>query len=130
MLDADGANAGAWREDLVRRLVEEHRVRPLFIAGSATNPGNLYGSLDHIVLLSAPGTGLLERVARRTNNAYGKSSNEQALIPGNLRDVRPPLQKTCPVEIDTVVRELEGILDGFSRRSVPAVAPRPPKLHP
>jgi hypothetical protein len=100
VLDADGANAGAWREDLVRRLVEEHRVRPLFIAGSATNPGNLYGSLDHIVLLSAPGTGLLERVARRTNNAYGKSSNEQALIPGNLRDVRPPLQKTCPVEID------------------------------
>ncbi len=117
-LDADGADDWVWREDLMTRLLNEHQDGHLFVAGCATNQEKFYRSLDHLVLLSAPGDVLLERVARRTNNPYGKSPEEQALILRYLREVEPLLRKTCTVEIDAtapladVVRKLETIADG------------------
>lgn len=117
-VDAEGADDWIWREDLMTRLLDEHRDGHLFVAGCATNQGKFYRSLDHIVLLSAPGDVLLDRVARRTNNPYGKSAEEQALILRYLREVEPLLRRTCTAEIDAtapledVVRRLEAIADG------------------
>lgn len=89
----------------------------LFIAGCATNQGKFYPQFDHVVLLSAPADVLLDQVTRRTDNPYGKSPEEQALILRYLREVEPLLRKTCTAEIDAaaplvdVVRQLEALAD-------------------
>lgn len=56
--------------------------------------------IDAIVLLSAPAEVLLTRIERRTNNAYGKSSEERELILRHLAEVEPLLRATCTHEID------------------------------
>jgi hypothetical protein len=52
------------------------------------------------VLLSAPGDVLLERLAARTTNEYGKSREERELILDHLREVEPLLRATCTHELD------------------------------
>ena len=117
-LDASGEDDWIWREDLMARLLDEHREGHLFVAGCATNQGRFYPRFDHVVLLAAPGPVLMERVARRTNNPYGKTPEERALILRYLREVEPLLRQTCTAEINTsaplaeVVRRLEAIADG------------------
>ena len=61
-----------WREGRVRTLLAAPRSGPLFVAGCASNQGRLYDLLDHVVLLTAPLDVLLERVATRASNPYGK----------------------------------------------------------
>ena len=119
VLDGAGEDDWIWREDVMARLLDEHRNGHLFVAGCATNQGKFYPQFDHVVLLSASGDVLLDRVARRTNNPYGKSPDEQALILRYLREVEPLLRKTCTAEIDAtapladVVQQLEALADRF-----------------
>lgn len=116
--DSAGEDDWVWRDDVMARLLDAHRGGHLFVAGCATNQGRFYPAFDHVVLLSAPGSILLERVAQRTSNPYGKSPEERALILRHLREVEPLLRRTCTAEIDAtlplaeVVRRLEAIADG------------------
>ncbi len=116
--DADGGNDWVWQEDAMRTLLDEHRDGHLFVAGCAANQRTFYPRFDHVVLLSAPGEVLLNRVALRTTNPYGKSPEEQALMLRYLRDVEPLLRKTCTIEIDAtaplaeIVQRLEEIAEG------------------
>jgi hypothetical protein len=43
---------------------------------------------------------LLERIATRTTNEWGKSDEERKLILAHLREVEPRLRATCTHEID------------------------------
>ena len=52
------------------------------------------------LLLSATPDVLLGRVAWRTTNDYGKSSEDRDLILAHLREVEPLLRTTCTHEID------------------------------
>jgi hypothetical protein len=52
------------------------------------------------VLLSAPADMLLERIASRNSNDYGKSPEERKLILQHLHEVEPLLRATCTHEID------------------------------
>jgi shikimate kinase len=115
-----GEDDWIWREDRMTRLLDEHRAGHLFIAGSASNQRRFYRRLDHVVLLSAPAAVLVDRVTHRTNNPYGKSPEEQALILRYLREVEPVLRSTSTAEIDAtaplhdVVRRLEAIAESPS----------------
>jgi hypothetical protein len=61
-----------WREDRVQALLATEDAEVLFVAACVPNQGKFYGQFDHIVLLSAPISVTLERLAMRTNNPYGK----------------------------------------------------------
>ena len=52
------------------------------------------------MLLSAPADVILDRVARRTTNAYGKSPLERAEIMADLAEVVPLLRQECTHELD------------------------------
>jgi hypothetical protein len=70
------------------------------VAGCKTNQGKFYSRFDHVVLLSAPAEIILERVALRSTNPYGKSDDERREILRYLSDVEPRLRATSTIEID------------------------------
>jgi hypothetical protein len=90
-----------WREERIGKLLDEHRTGALFVAGAVANQGRFYPRFDAIVLLSVPQDVLLERLASRTTNQFGKTAEQRARILGDLRDIEPLLRHGATAEIDT-----------------------------
>jgi dephospho-CoA kinase len=90
-----------WREDRVQELLATQDTDVLFMSGCAENMVKFYGQFDHIILLSAPATVIVERLAARTTNTYGKRPQEVARVLGLLQTVEPLLRKAAGHEIDT-----------------------------
>lgn len=107
----DGDDPGwFWREDRMAELLAAEGERTLFVSGCVPNQGRFYDRFDAVVLLSAPADVLLERIATRTTNGYGKSPEERELVLHHLRTVEPLLRATCTHELDAS-RPLEEIVD-------------------
>lgn len=104
-----------WREDRIDALLREHTEGALFISGTVSNQGRFYSRFDAIVLLSAPLDVILERVASRETNDYGKTDQQRDWIVHDVATVEPLLRAGATAEIDTrkpldeVVDELESI---------------------
>jgi dephospho-CoA kinase len=92
-----------WREDLMARLLSTEDAEVLFVSGAARNQTKFYPRFDHIVLLSAPVPVMTERLAKRTNNPYGKDPAELAEILGFKQTVEPALRRAADLEIDTSI---------------------------
>jgi dephospho-CoA kinase len=90
-----------WREERIQRLLSTEDSDVLFVSGCATNQGKFYPQFDHVVLLSAPAAVIVERLATRTSNSYGKDPEELAQVLGYLQTVEPLLRKSAGHEIDT-----------------------------
>ncbi|KEQ22286.1 hypothetical protein ET33_27340 [Paenibacillus tyrfis] len=107
-----------WREDRIEKLLAEHAEGALFISGTVSNQVNFYPKFDAIVLLSAPLEIILERVASRKTNDYGKTSEEREEIIHYVKTVEPLLRSGATFEIithkplDQVATELEMIANG------------------
>jgi len=104
-----------WREERIADLLARDRGTALYVSGTVSNQGRFYPLFDAVVLLSAPAEVLLERIAGRRTNDYGKSAEERALILEHLETVEPLLRATCTHELDAarpvdeVVAELVAI---------------------
>ena len=61
-----------WREDRIPTLLATEDAGVLFVSGCAANMGQFLPQFDHIILLSAPAGVIVERLATRTTNDYGK----------------------------------------------------------
>lgn len=127
-----GGREQLWREDRIEALLDAAGDGALFVSGCVSNQGTFYPRFDAVVLLSAPVDVMLERVARRASNAFGKHSAERDRILHDLAVVEPLLRAGATTEIDTraplseVADELEKIADSVaggskrgSRRSRP-----------
>jgi shikimate kinase len=90
-----------WREGHVREALGREEGDVLFVSGCATNQVVFYPQFDAIVLFSAPAEVLIERLATRTNNPYGKHPDELAAVLGYLDTVEPRLRRGATHEIDT-----------------------------
>ncbi len=90
-----------WREDRIQRLLATEDVGLLFISGCKSNQGKFYPQFDHVVLLSAPAELIVERLATRTNNPYGKHPDELARVLWHLQTVEPLLRRGASLEVDT-----------------------------
>ena len=90
-----------WREDRLRDLLSTEDADVLFVGGCAENMGKFRGRFDHIVLLSAPASVMVERLATRTTNPYGKRPDEAARVLGQLHTIEPLLRRVAGHEIDT-----------------------------
>lgn len=88
-----------WDLDRVRAMLDEHE--DVVVAGTVENQGLLYDVFDHVVLLSAPTSVMIERIARRHRNPYGKTDVERQEILDYTATVEPLLRATATVEIDT-----------------------------
>ena len=90
-----------WRADRIGDLLATEDADVLFLSGCAANMGQFFPQFDHIVLLSAPADTLVERLATRTNNAYGKHPDEVARVLALQQTVEPLLRKAATHEINT-----------------------------
>ena len=89
---------GSWDEPRMDALLAEHPT--LVVSGTVPNQGRFYDRFDHVVLLSAPVDVLLERVATRVNNPYGKTAEQQDEIRRYVLEVEPLLRPGATVELD------------------------------
>lgn len=111
-----------WREDRIEALLDGSDDEVLFISGCVSNQGRFYPRFDAVVLLRAPADVILERVASRETNAFGKRDAERDRILYDLAKVEPLLCAGATAEIDTrapldeVVDALESIADTVRRR--------------
>jgi dephospho-CoA kinase len=100
----DGTGAERqWREDRIDALIADHERsgEPLFIAGTVWNQGAFYHRFDEVVLLSAPVAVLLDRIASRDTNPFGRTPEERDRIVADTAEVEPLLRSSATVEIDT-----------------------------
>ena len=105
---ADGSGVERlWREGRIDALLSEGRDGPLFVSGCVANQGRFYPRFAAVVLLSVPEQVLLDRVASRTTNAFGKTEAERARILGDLHEVEPLLRGGATAEIDTRISAAE-----------------------
>ena len=70
------------------------------VSGTVENQGRFYDRFEHVILLSAPVDVLIERVATRTNNPYGKSPDDQNDIRAYVTEFEPMLRRGATVELD------------------------------
>jgi hypothetical protein len=103
-------NEWLWREDRIAELLASEEDDVLYVSGCMSNQGKFYDRFAAVVLLSAPLDVILERVANRTTNDYGKGPGELDLIRSNLESVEPLLRATCTHELDAS-RALDDIVD-------------------
>lgn len=106
---ADGALI--WNESRITALLDDERSIPLFVQGTVENQGAFYDRFDHVVLLSAPLDVILQRVASRTNNPYGKTPRERAEIRVYHEVVEPMLRRGCTMELDSGTMSIEQMTD-------------------
>jgi dephospho-CoA kinase len=92
-----------WREDAIQTLLTTEDTDVLFVAGCEENQAKFHTQFDHIVLLSAPLEILIERLATRTNNSYGKAPDELHRILDDIETVEPLLRRVANHELRTTV---------------------------
>ena len=69
-----------WLEERITELLDSDEGDSLFVQGCVWNQSKFYDRFDAIVLLSAPADVILDRIARRTTNSYGKTPVERATV--------------------------------------------------
>ncbi|HZU12516.1 MAG TPA: AAA family ATPase [Chloroflexota bacterium] len=99
-----------WREDRVAVLLADSDAEMLFVGGTAANQGRFHPDFDHIVLLSAPVSVLVARLASRATNDYGKDPDELARVLQHVDTVEPLLRRAASLEIDTRI-PLDDVVD-------------------
>jgi dephospho-CoA kinase len=92
-----------WREDAIAALLASGDADVLFVAGCEENQVRFHSEFDHIILLSAPADVLLDRLASRTSNTYGKSLAERSRILDDLAVVEPLLRRAADHEVRTTM---------------------------
>ncbi len=108
-----------WVEERITGLLDSDDRRSLFVAGCVRNQSAFYDRFDAVVLLSAPADVILDRVASRTTNDYGKNPLERAMILDDLARVEPLLRQGCTHELDATRPLAEIVAD------LAAIASRP-----
>ena len=85
----------------IRELLTTAEVEVSFIAGCEENQARFHSQFDHIVLLSAPLETLVERLATRSNNSYGKTPEELRRFLDDVETVEPLLRRVATHEVRT-----------------------------
>ena len=77
-----------WQEQAIAGLLDTEDTEVLFIAGCEENQVRFHFRFDLIILLSAPARTMIERLAARTGNPYGKAPGDLDRILADLDTVR------------------------------------------
>jgi dephospho-CoA kinase len=107
---SDASGGYIWDEDRISELLTRGPGMPQFVSGAVSNQGRFYHHFSAVVLLSAPAGVLLERIARRDTNDFGKTAPERSQILRDLADIEPLMRRTCTIEIDAT-QPLKRVVD-------------------
>lgn len=99
-----------WREDRVRELLATDGNGILFVSGCASNMGKFRQQFDHVILLSAAASVIVQRLKTRESNQYGKQSDQQARVLSLIEAVEPLLRRSADHEIDTGATRLKNVI--------------------
>jgi adenylate kinase family enzyme len=101
-VESDELHRGEWLwvEERITGLLDSDDGRSLFVQGCVRNQSKFYDRFNAVVLLSAPADVILDRIALRTTNSYGKVPVERAMILEDLAMVEPLLRESCTHELD------------------------------
>lgn len=89
---------GTWDAPRMDALLEQHPT--LAVSGTVPNQGRFYDRFEVVALLTAPLEVLLDRVAARTNNPYGRTPEDRVEIARNLLEVEPLLHSGATHVLD------------------------------
>ncbi len=103
---------GIWDETRMAAYLASNSS--VIVSGTVENQGHFHDRFEAVVLLSAPIEVLIERVAARTNNPYGKAETEQSVIRQQVLDVEPLLRQGATLELDGR-RPLSELADAVER---------------
>lgn len=87
-----------WDEPRMSEFLASHG--DVVVSGTDENQGRFYDQFEHVVLLSVPVEVLIERVVTRTNNLYGRCTDQQAEIRQYVVEVEAPLRRGASIEVD------------------------------
>lgn len=96
----DAARDWAWREARIQALLDTEDADILFVSGCAENMGKFLPQFNAVILLSAPASVIMERLATRTTNTYGKRPDEAARALNLIETVEPLLRRAASHELD------------------------------
>ncbi len=108
----EGDGEPVWVEERMASLLGEDGGPALYVSGCVANQGAFYDRFDAVVLLSAPAGVILQRIAARTTNDYGKSREERDLVLSDRAAVEPLLRAGCTDELDTS-RPLDEVVEAL-----------------
>jgi shikimate kinase len=108
---------GTWDEERMQHLLASNS--DVVVSGTVENQGRFYDCFEHVVLLSAPLPVLVERVAGRTNNPYGKTPEQRAEIAQYVGTVEPLLRRGATLELDgqRPLSELADVIEDLVTRT-------------
>jgi len=92
-----------WREDAIAALLDVEDADVVFVAGCEENQARFHSRFDLIILLSAPVQTMVDRLAARTGNPYGKARGDMDRVLGDLATVEPLLRTAADHEIRTTM---------------------------
>ena len=92
-----------WHEERVSALLAAEDADVLFVSGTARNQTKFYSRFNCIALLTAPLDLMLDRIASRDDNPYGKRTEERERIATHKVEIEPLLRRVAHVELDTTV---------------------------
>jgi dephospho-CoA kinase len=92
-----------WREDAIAALLATEDADILFVAGCEQNQALFHAQFDHIILLSAPPEILVQRLAARTSNSFGKAPGELDRVLDDIENVEPLLRRVADHEVRTTM---------------------------
>jgi shikimate kinase len=90
-----------WRDDRVAELLATEDTPILVVSGCSPNQGKFYPLFDAVVLLSAPVDLVINRLAVRKENDYGKGAGETERVLELIREVEPILRAGATHEVET-----------------------------
>jgi len=105
---------GTWDEPRMDQLLADHR--DIVVSGAVSNQGRFYDRFEHVVLVSAPLEVLLDRVATRTTNPYGRDPEQRAEIARYVATIEPLLRRGATLELDgrRPPAELADLIEGLA----------------
>jgi dephospho-CoA kinase len=92
-----------WREDAIASLLATEDADLLFVAGCEENQARFHPQFDRIILLSAPIQTMMERLAARTSNPYGKTPGDLGRVLSDTQNIEPLLRRVADHEISTTM---------------------------
>jgi dephospho-CoA kinase len=76
-----------WREDAITILLATEDADVLFVAGYEENQARFHPQFDRIILLSAPVETMMQRLADRTSNPYGKTPGDLGRVLSDTKNI-------------------------------------------
>jgi dephospho-CoA kinase len=92
-----------WREDAIAALLGTEDTDVLFVVGCEENQALFHEQFDHIILLSAPPELVVQRLASRTSNSYGKAPGELDRVLDDIENVEPLPRRVADHEVRTTM---------------------------